>query len=212
LERRSERRLVSCVFIDIVGSTDMGQRLGPERMQRFLADSFREISAIATAAGGTIEKYIGDEVFVLFGAPAAHSDDVMRALRVAESSVRWAATSSSPVSLRIGIETGEALVDLEAVGQHQRMAVGECVNVAARLKAHADPNTVVVGPTTYAAATRSAEFEGLGALELKGLGLVPAWRLKSATKVDEGRLPLVGRESELGKLRAAGVIGEGLAG
>jgi len=73
LERRSERRLVSCVFIDIVGSTDMGQRLGPERMQRLLADSFREISAIATAAGGTIEKYIGDEVFVLFGAPAAHS-------------------------------------------------------------------------------------------------------------------------------------------
>ena len=93
MERRSERRLVSCVFIDIVGSTDMGQRLGPERMQRLLADSFREISAIATAAGGTIEKYIGDEVFVLFGAPAAHSDDVMRALRVAESSVRWASTS-----------------------------------------------------------------------------------------------------------------------
>ncbi|TMC78512.1 MAG: adenylate/guanylate cyclase domain-containing protein, partial [Chloroflexi bacterium] len=134
MERRSERRLVSCVFIDIVGSTDMGQRLGPERMQRLLADSFREISAIATAAGGTIEKYIGDEVFVLFGAPAAHSDDVMRALRVAESSVRWASTSPSPVSVRVGIETGEALVDLEAVGEHQRMAVGACVNIAARLK------------------------------------------------------------------------------
>jgi len=203
LERRSERRLVSCVFIDIVGSTDMGQRLGPERMQRLLADSFREISAIATAAGGTIEKYIGDEVFVLFGAPAAHSDDVMRALRVAESSVRWASTSPSPVSVRVGIETGEALVDLEAVGEHQRMAVGACVNIAARLKAQADPNTIVVGPTTYAAANRSAEFDDLGSRELKGLGLMPAWRLRSTTKADEGQLPLVGREPELGKLRAA---------
>jgi class 3 adenylate cyclase len=72
----------------------MGQRIGPERMQRVLSDSFRDISAIATAAGGTIEKYIGDEVFVLFGAPAAHSDDVLRALRVAESSIRWARRSS----------------------------------------------------------------------------------------------------------------------
>ena len=203
MERRSERRLVTCVFIDIVGSTDLGQRLGPERMRRLLDDSFREISAIATAAGGTIEKYIGDEVFVLFGAPAAHSDDVMRALRIAESSVRWAATSSNPVSIRIGIETGEALVDLEAVGAHQRMAVGACVNIAARLMTQADPNTIVVGPTTYAAANRSAEFDDLGPRELKGLGLVPAWRLKSTTKADEGQLPLVGREPELGKLRAA---------
>jgi class 3 adenylate cyclase/tetratricopeptide (TPR) repeat protein len=203
LERRSERRLVTCVFIDIVGSTDLGQRLGPERMQRLLSDSFREISAIATAAGGTIEKYIGDEVFVLFGAPAAHSDDVMRALRVGESSVRWASTSPSPVSVRVGIETGEALVDLEAVGERQKMAVGECVNTAARLMTQADPNTVVVGPTTYAAANRSAEFDDLGPLELKGLGPVRAWRLKSLTEAPEGQLPLVGRESELGNLRAA---------
>ena len=203
MERRSERRLVSCVFIDIVGSTDMGQRLGPERMQRLLSDSFREISAIATAAGGTIEKYIGDEVFVLFGAPAAHSDDVLRALRVAESSVRWASTSPNPVSIRVGIETGEALVDLEAVGERQKMAVGACVNIAARLMTQADPNMIVVGPTTHAAADRSAEFESLGPLELKGLGPVPAWRLKSLTGDHDGQLPLVGRESELGKLRAA---------
>ena len=174
-------------------------------MQRLLTDSFRELSAIATAAGGTIEKYIGDEVFVLFGAPTAHSDDVMRALRVADASVRWASrsTSPSPVSVRVGIETGEALVDLEAVGERQRMAVGACVNIAARLMMQADPNTVVVGPTTYAAANRSAEFDDLGPLELKGLGPVPAWRLKSLTEAAEGQLPLIGRESELGNLRTA---------
>ena len=180
----------------------MGQRLGPERMQRVLSDSFREISAIATEAGGTIEKYIGDEVFVLFGAPAAHSDDVIRALRVAESSVRWAATSPNPISIRVGIETGEALVDLDAVGERQRMAVGACVNIAARLMAQADPNGILVGPTTYLAANRAAEFEDLGPRELKGLGLVPAWRLKSVTQGPEGQLPLVGRESELGKLQS----------
>jgi class 3 adenylate cyclase/tetratricopeptide (TPR) repeat protein len=201
LEHRSERRLVTCVFIDIVGSTNLGQRLGPERMQRLLTESFREISAIATAAGGTIEKYIGDEVFVLFGAPAAHSDDVMRALRVAESSVRWASTTTSPVSVRVGIETGEALVDLEAVGERQRMAVGACVNIAARLMAQADPNTVVVGPTTFAATRETAEFDDLGPLELKGLGPVAAWRLVALTETHEGQLPLVGRDSELAQLQ-----------
>jgi class 3 adenylate cyclase/tetratricopeptide (TPR) repeat protein len=201
MERRSERRLVTCVFIDLVGSTDLGQRLGPERMQRLLTDSFREISAIATAAGGTIEKYIGDEVFVLFGAPVAHSDDVVRALHVAEASVRWASTSPSPVSVRVGIETGEALVDLEGVGERQRMAVGSCVNIAARLMTRADPNTVVVGPITFAAANQAAEFDDLGPLELKGLGPVPAWRLKALTNAREGQLPLVGRDSELGRLR-----------
>ncbi|MDP9276175.1 MAG: AAA family ATPase, partial [Chloroflexota bacterium] len=201
MEHRSERRLVTCVFIDIVGSTNLGQRLGPERMQRLLTESFREISAIATAAGGTIEKYIGDEVFVLFGAPAAHSDDVMRALRVAEASVHWASTSKSPISVRVGIETGEALVDLEAVGERQRMAVGACVNTAARLMTQADPNTVVVGPTTFAAASDAAEFEELGPLELKGLGPVPAWRLKAFTETREGQLPMVGRDSELAQLR-----------
>ena len=189
------------MFIDIVGSTTLGQRLGPERMQRLLNDSFREISAIAMAEGGTIEKYIGDEVFVLFGAPAAHSDDVVRALRVAESSVRWASTSTSPVSVRVGIETGEALVDLEAVGERQRMAVGSCVNVAARLMTQADPNTVVVGPTTFAATREAAEFDELGPLELKGLGAVPAWRLRALTETREGQLPLVGRDSEVAQLR-----------
>lgn len=82
MERRSERRLVACVFIDIVGSTALGQRLGPERMQRVLSESFAKISSLALSEGGTIEKYIGDEVFVLFGAPAAHSDDVLRALQL----------------------------------------------------------------------------------------------------------------------------------
>src|SRR6266436_460349 len=169
MERRSERRLVTCVFIDLVGSTDMGQRLGPERMQRVLSDSFREISAIATAAGGTIEKYIGDEVFILFGAPVGHVDDVRRALRVADACTRLpTAAHEAAIAVRIGVETGEALVDLAAVEDRQRMAVGTCVNVAARLQGRAEAGQVLVGPTCHAAAGSFGVFAALGDLDLKG--------------------------------------------
>ena len=189
------------MFIDIVGSTDLGQRLGPERMQRTLSEAFSELSRLAAAEGGTVEKYIGDEVFVLFGAPIAHSDDVLRALRGAEASVRWARLRPE-TSLRIGIETGEALVDLQAIDDRQRMAVGTCVNVAARLQAHAGPGEIVVGPVCRAAAASFADFVDLGPLELKGLGKVRAARLAGLVDTGALTLPFVGREAELTRLRA----------
>lgn len=203
MERRSERRLVTCVFIDVVGSTALGLRLGPERMQRVLSESFAKISSFALSEGGTIEKYIGDEVFVLFGAPAAHSDDVVRALRLADAAVRWAAAPGSPVEVRIGIETGDALIDLEAVEQRQRMAVGGCVTTAARLMTQAEPNSVVVGPVSRAAAARVATFDDLGELQLKGLGKTAAFRLTSLRPIREADLPLIGRETEVESLRSA---------
>ena len=189
------------MFIDIVGSTDLGQRLGPERMQRTLSEAFSELSRLAAAEGGTVEKYIGDEVFVLFGAPIAHSDDILRALRGAEASVRWARLRPE-TSLRIGIETGEALVDLQAVDDRQRMAVGTCVNVAARLQAHAGPGEILVGPVCRAAAASFADFVDLGPLELKGLGKVRAARLAALVDTRALTLPFVGREAELTRLRA----------
>src|SRR2546427_4696522 len=125
-------------------------------MQRVLSESFAKISSFALTEGGTIEKYIGDEVFVLFGAPAAHSDDVGRALRMADAAVRWASTSGSPVDVRIGIETGEALIDLEAVAQRQRMAVGGCGTAAPPLVTQARPNTAGRPPDRPTAAGRPA--------------------------------------------------------
>src|SRR5437867_10411086 len=116
-------------------------RLGPERMQRVLTETFAEIGRVALAEGGTIEKYIGDEVFILFGAPATHIDDVRRALRVADACARLPTSAHEPVAVRLGAETGEALVDLAALDDRQRMAVGTCVNVAARLRARADPRS-----------------------------------------------------------------------
>lgn len=203
MERPSERRLVTCVFVDVVQSTELTSRLGPERMQRRLADCFAQISSIAVAQGATIEKYIGDEIFMIFGAPTAHRDDIARALRVAEACVRRMASPEQALAVRVGVETGEALVDLEALNEHQRMAVGTCVNVAARLQAHAAPGEVLVGPVCRAAAAPFADFVDLGPLELKGLDKVPAFRLVGLIETEVRALPFVGRQAELELLRTA---------
>src|SRR5713226_9742098 len=83
--RREERRLVTCLFVDIVGSTELTMRLGPERLKRALGDAFERISELVTAQGGTVEKYIGDAIYALFGAPIAHPDDPDRAIRTARA-------------------------------------------------------------------------------------------------------------------------------
>jgi tetratricopeptide (TPR) repeat protein len=171
-------------------------------MQRRLAEAFGHISSVAVAEGGTIEKYIGDEIFVLFGAPTAHADDVVRALRTAEAAVRWAETTET-LAVRVGVETGEALVDLEAVDQRQRMAVGTCVNVAARLQQQADPGQMIVGPTCRAAAADRGDFEELGTVSLKGLGDTRAWRFVRLTESGALPLPFVGRRRELDQLSTA---------
>ncbi|MCA1832793.1 MAG: AAA family ATPase [Actinobacteria bacterium] len=202
MQSRSERRLVTCVFIDVVGSTDIGQRLGPERMRGRLADAFERISGVARAEGGTIEKYIGDEIFVLFGAPTAHGDDVLRALRTAEAAAGWGAMAES-LSVRVGVETGEALVDLDAVDERQRMAVGTCVNVASRLQHLAEPGQVIVGPTCRAAAGAAADFADLGAVTLKGVGEVPASRLVKLVAAQETPAPFVGRAKEVARIGEA---------
>ena len=206
-ERRAERRLITCLFIDIVGSSQLTVTLGPERMKRALDAAFANLREIVEAEGGTVEKYVGDEIYALFGAPVAHADDPLRALRAAEAATRWARASGdggSPLSIRAGIETGEALVDLTATElERQQMSVGACVNIAARLQQAAEPGHVLVGPTCHGATTEQAEFASLGEISLKGVGTLPAWSL---LRVIEGRtadLPFVGREAELDLLAVA---------
>lgn len=207
-ERRAERRLITCLFLDIVGSTDLTMRLPPERLQRALDEAFGALREIVHAHGGTVEKYIGDAVFALFGAPIAHADDSLRALRAAEACAAWAEArraAAVPFAVRIGVETGEALVDLTAAEtERQRMAVGLAMNVAARLQAAADPGQVLVGPRCAEAAAEGADLEPLGELELKGVGAVAAWRLVRVRPDDvRTRLAFVGREGELARLRDA---------
>ena len=193
-----ERRLVTCLFVDIVGSTDSTLRLGPERMQRLLSDAFAEISATIAEHGGTVEKYVGDAVFALFGVPTAHADDSARALRAAKACV-----SRTDVALRVGIESGEVLVDLDAVEHRQQIAVGAAVNLAARLQEAADPGQILVGPTCHAATAAMVQFETLGTLSLKGIGQVEAWRFVDLTVEGVKPVSFVGRDQELRQLDGA---------
>ena len=202
----AERRIVTCLFVDIVGSTDLTVSLGPERMQRLLAGAFDELNAIVAEHGGVVEKFIGDAMFALFGAPTAHGDDPLRALRAAEACADRARARprESAIAIRAGVETGEVLVDLEAMSRdRQRMAVGACVNVAARLQQQADPGQILVGPVCHDAMAASAEFEPAGRLSLKGVGDVAAWRLVRTTGAPRAALPFVGRAEELQSLHAA---------
>jgi class 3 adenylate cyclase/tetratricopeptide (TPR) repeat protein len=207
-ERPIERRVITALLVDVVGSTALTMQLGPERFKRALDRAFLELKAIITAEGGTLEKFVGDAIYALFGAPTAHVDDPQRALRAAHSCIEWSAArsrASVPLSVRIGLETGEAIVDLAAIKtEHQQMSVGACVILAARLQQHAEPGQILVGPICREMNTGVAEFVGLGEIELKGLGRQRVWRLVALTVPPTGdRLPLVDRDAELDLLRRA---------
>jgi class 3 adenylate cyclase len=143
---REERRLVTCMFVDVVGSTELTVRFGAERLKRELGVAFSELSAIITSHGGTVEKYVGDAIYALFGAPITHEDDSLRALRAGVALRTWClrgAAHGHPFAVRIGIETGEAIVDLEAAAStRQQMSVGPVVNIAARLQQRAEPGEI----------------------------------------------------------------------
>jgi class 3 adenylate cyclase/tetratricopeptide (TPR) repeat protein len=207
MDARNEIRLVTCLFIDVVGSTDATVRLGPERMQRLLRDAFTEMSGIVAAHGGLVEKYVGDAILAIFGLPLAHADDAERALRAADACVGWASASTASgasLAVRAGVETGELLVDLQALETQQRMVAGESINLAARLQQFAEPGQVVLGPTCHDATIAVADFEALGPLALKGLGSVEGWRLVGfRTDAQALEVEFVGREEELATLRGA---------
>lgn len=215
MDVRSERRIVTCVFVDVVGSTDMMMRVGPEVMRRRLAEAFEQMSARIRGQGGTVENYVGDAIFALFGAPTAHVDDAERALRAAEACASWSsqALTTDRLAIRVGIETGEALIDLGAAERRDRMAVGAAVNTAARLQQQANPGEIVVGPSTHDATGAIANFEPLGPLQLKGLGEIEAWRFNGfSAPTETTTVPFVGREAELQLLaEAAEKAAEGTA-
>jgi class 3 adenylate cyclase/tetratricopeptide (TPR) repeat protein len=194
--------------VDVVGSTALTVQLGPERLKRTLDRAFLELAALISAEGGTVEKYVGDAIHALFGVPASHPDDAQRAIRAAHGCVEWAAARGRapiPLAVRVGLETGEAIVDLAAAETaRQQMSVGTCVNVAARLQQLAEPAQILVGPTCREVVGDGAEFTALGEVELKGLGRVPAWHLTALAHPRAGPVaPFVGREAELDLLRLA---------
>ncbi len=201
---REERKVVTVLFCDLVGSTAQAERLDPEDVRALLSRYHERVKTELERFGGTVEKFIGDAVMALFGAPAAHEDDPERAVRAALAIREWA-QEEGELQVRIGITTGEALVALAAQPQAgEGMASGDVVNTAARLQSNAPENGVLVDETTYRATRRSIEYDDGRAVEAKGKkDPVQVWQALQATSrfgVDvrqEGGTALVGREAEL---------------
>ena len=207
MARREERRLVTCLFIDVVGSTELTVALGPERLKASLDAAFAALRGLIEREGGTVEKYVGDAIYAIFGSPVAHSDDPVRALRAAAGARDWArsrAGANIPFAVRVGVETGEAIVDLAAAETtRQQLSVGAVVNIAARLQQRAEPGQVLVGPVAHETARDAATFTPLGEVELKGIGSLEVHELGEVRGSTRRDLPFVGRESELELLRVA---------
>src|SRR6478672_9003225 len=133
----AHRKVVTVLFCDVVGSTALGESVDPEALQGLLAAYFERMKAIIESHGGTVEKFIGDAVMALFGAPVAHEDDALRACRAAVEMRN--AFPGLGLEGRIGVNTGEVVT-----GTEERLATGDAVNVAARLEQAASPGEVLI--------------------------------------------------------------------
>jgi class 3 adenylate cyclase/tetratricopeptide (TPR) repeat protein len=207
---REERKIVTVLFCDLVGSTERAERSDPEDVRALLSSYHERVRGELERFGGTVEKFIGDAVMALFGAPVAHEDDPERAVRAALGIREWA-QEDGDLQVRIGITTGEALVALGArPAAGEGMASGDVVNTAARLQAAAPANGIVVDVTTFRATERAIAYGEQRAVEAKGKAApVRVWLAlepKARFGVDVrqiGRTPLVGREDELEALLGA---------
>jgi class 3 adenylate cyclase/tetratricopeptide (TPR) repeat protein len=210
--------VATLLFADLVGFTSMGETHDPEVVGALVGDVFARLGAEVTRYEGTIEKFAGDAMLAVFGVPSIHEDDPERAVRaglemqaaVAELAASFRAQGRPEPALRIGIETGEVLVDLgRARSERDLFVTGDAVNTAARLQTSAAPGAVVIGPTTYAATRHVVEYEELEASELKGKSrAVAAWRAiavkarRSGERAPLGiEAPLVGRDEEIALLK-----------
>jgi class 3 adenylate cyclase len=196
------RKTVTVLFADVAGSTALGERIDPEALRRIMTRYF-EVSRVALERhGATVEKFIGDAVMAVFGIPAAHEDDALRAARAAVELRRE--VSALGIELRIGVNTGEVVAE-----KGETLVTGDAVNVAARLEQNASPGEILLGEATYRLARDALRVEAVAPLEVKGKSEpVAAWRLVDVL-VDEPAFTrpvstrFVGRRAELAQLIAA---------
>src|SRR5204863_7920290 len=168
-----QRKVVTVLFCDVVGSTSLGERTDPEVLRTLLARYFKHMKEAVERHGGTVEKFIGDAVMAVFGIPVVHEDDALRACRAA---IEMRETFPElGVEGRIGLTTGEVVT-----GTEERLATGDAVNVAARLEQAAAPGEILIGEPTLRLVGEAVETERIEPLELKGKAEpVPAYRLVS---------------------------------
>jgi len=201
---REERKVVSVLFCDLVGSTARAERLDPEDVRALLSRYHARVRQELERFGGTVEKFIGDAVVALFGAPVAHEDDPERAVRAGLAIREWVADESD-LHVRLAVNTGEALVTLGARPEAgEGMASGDVVNTAARLQSAAPVDGILVGEQTFRATERVIEYRPAEPVTAKGKAEpIPVWeavQARSRLGVDIARppaAPLVGREREV---------------
>ena len=199
-----ERRIVSVLFVDLVGFTGRAEQLDPEDVRAILTPYYEHVRAELQRHGGSVEKFIGDAVMGVFGAPKAYGDDAERAVRAAFAVRDWA--EDDGLEVRIAVNTGEAIVELEArPGHGEAMLAGDVVNTAARLQSAAPVGSVLVGEETYAATRNAVEYRPAQPVLAKGKAApVRAWLALRATSQAGERpmapVPMVGRDRELAVL------------
>jgi class 3 adenylate cyclase/predicted ATPase len=221
--REAERRQLTVMFCDLVGSTALSEQLDPEEL-REVVRAYQEVSAaVISRFDGHIAQYLGDGLLVYFGYPVAHEDDAARAVRAglgilaelphlnAQLQSTVGAHSRAPLQIRIGIHTGPVVVGEIGSGEkREQLALGETPNLAARVQGHAEPDTVVLSAATQQLVAGLFECQNLGPQTLKGISTpLSVYRVVGESEaqsrfevaVGTGLTPLVGREEELGLLR-----------
>jgi class 3 adenylate cyclase/tetratricopeptide (TPR) repeat protein len=211
---REERKVITVLFADLVGFTSRSEQLDPEDVRATLTPYFARLREELERRGGTVEKFIGDAVMAVFGAPAAHEDDPERTVRAALA-IRDAMAEMNEqdpeidLHVRIGVNTGEALISLGVRPlQGEGMAAGDVVNTAARLQTSAPVDGILVGEATYRATERAIEYRAAEPVEAKGktdpITVWEALEARSHYGIDITRrvdTALVGRDRELALLR-----------
>ena len=215
----ADRRTVTVLFADLSAFTTLCEQLDPEVMQQLQNELFEELTAAAQQFGGFVDKFVGDAMLVLFGAPHAHEDDPERALRAAIAMLegtarldaRWRGRTGLPLALHLGINTGSVVAGGFGAGTAKSYSVtGDTVNTAQRLQSLAGTGEVLVGPTTYRLARHAFGFEPMGEFALKGksgrhlvhrlIGPLDAPREARGLETLGLSAPLIGRDVELGRM------------
>ena len=213
---QGERRQLTVMFCDLVGSTALSEQLDPEELQAVVRN-YQEVSAqVIERYAGNIAQYLGDGLLVYFGYPAAHEDDASRGvhagLEIITALHQERSQFPQPVQVRIGIHTGPVVVGQMGGGsRHEQLALGETPNIAARVQGKAEPDTVLISTATYRLVEGLFACQDLGPQELKGISTVQSLYQVQSTSEDHSRFevsvrtgltPLVGRSQELGLLVA----------
>ncbi len=200
---------MTVVFCDLVGSTARADGADPEDVRAALAAFHARVREELERFGGTVEKFIGDAVMAVFGAPVVHEDDPERAVRAALAIRDWALDDEG-MQVRVAVNTGEALVSVDARSEAgEALVAGDVVNTAARLQSAAPVNAILVGEVTYRATSRAIDYRDAAPVEAKGKSEpVPAWEAVSArarigVDLTPSRVELVGRTREVELLTGA---------